>query len=669
MNPDGWIIVGTKLDTKQLEKDLKEETRRLEQYEKEAEKLTTAKAKTDEDLSSYYEELEIIKELTDEALKQAKTKEEIDIALETEQRQVGKLNEKYFEQLQNLSDINRKIEENAKNQGLVKTQIEETTKTLQSSRALDNTKASIDNIGVSIKKTIKKIGKWALAVFGIRSAYMAVRSAMNVIASNDKQLSADIDYIKNVLAYTLEPLVRRMIEWAKQLLTYIGYISQKWFGKNIFADADKNLKKANKGAKQLQKTMAGFDEMNTIGSNENNNISSSFNVGDINSIEVPKWVQWIADNKNVILTVLGALATTFATAKVAKWIKNLSGIATVLGAGSTGILGLLTQIGIIGAGIAIIIYIAKKWWDDVNKFKKSLDEMSKKEQEFHQKWIEKENDINKLIITGNVNRNAGYQTLKDSQGVLAKITGLDQQLIEQAKLISENIQKQIDKEYELYKTTELTKDEKQKILDNIMHQVEYNKEVIEALKEQGQETSDLEEMNKTLAKYGNDIYKNIHNTDQDLYNINKMELKDKNLKVKIDADTTKAENKTSSWLKGLAKSLLTLGLQGYGLTGYITSKTIGKLFNAKGAIYIPKLASGGIINQPGRGVPLGSAFGGERGAEGVIPLTDSQQMALLGEAIGKYITINATVVNSMNGRVLSREIQKIQNQSDFLMNR
>ena len=49
--------------------------------------------------------------------------------------------------------------------------------------------------------------------------------------------------------------------------------------------------------------------------------------------------------------------------------------------------------------------------------------------------------------------------------------------------------------------------------------------------------------------------------------------------------------------------------------------------------------------------------------EGVIPLTDSQQMALLGEAIGRYITVNANIVNTMNGRVISKELQKVQNES------
>jgi predicted PurR-regulated permease PerM len=78
-----------------------------------------------------------------------------------------------------------------------------------------------------------------------------------------------------------------------------------------------------------------------------------------------------------------------------------------------------------------------------------------------------------------------------------------------------------------------------------------------------------------------------------------------------------------------------------------------------------KLAKGGIINQPGRGV----AIGGERGSEGVIPLTDSQQMELLGEAIGKYITINANITNTMNGRIISRELQKINNENSFAGNR
>lgn len=59
---------------------------------------------------------------------------------------------------------------------------------------------------------------------------------------------------------------------------------------------------------------------------------------------------------------------------------------------------------------------------------------------------------------------------------------------------------------------------------------------------------------------------------------------------------------------------------------------------------------------------------GERGAEGVIPLTDSQAMTTLGEAIGRYITINANITNTMNGRVISRQIQQIIANQDFAYN-
>lgn len=104
-----------------------------------------------------------------------------------------------------------------------------------------------------------------------------------------------------------------------------------------------------------------------------------------------------------------------------------------------------------------------------------------------------------------------------------------------------------------------------------------------------------------------------------------------------------------------------------------TTKKSGMGGRAKGGIFypsqLPKLAIGGIVNMPGSGVPYNGAIIGERGAEAVVPLTDSQQMALLGEAIGKYITINANVVNTMNGRIISRELQRIQNDSNFEYNR
>ena len=140
---DGWVVVGTKLDSKQLEKDLKNAEKKLQQYEREAEKLTKSKAKAEIDLSSYEEQKQLIKQTTNNALQYAQTEQEVTKQLEIEKTQLEELNTKYSKQLNNLDDINKKIKENAKNQGLVTNEIEETNKKLQQAKGISSIKVEM----------------------------------------------------------------------------------------------------------------------------------------------------------------------------------------------------------------------------------------------------------------------------------------------------------------------------------------------------------------------------------------------------------------------------------------------------------------------------------------------------------------------------------------------
>jgi hypothetical protein len=101
----------------------------------------------------------------------------------------------------------------------------------------------------------------------------------------------------------------------------------------------------------------------------------------------------------------------------------------------------------------------------------------------------------------------------------------------------------------------------------------------------------------------------------------------------------------------------------------LVNKLPGVKISTISTFKLPRLAKGGVINMPGKGVPVGSAIGGERGQEGVIPLTDSQQMDLLGQAIARHMVVNLTNVNQMDGRVISRAMKKINTESDFAFNR
>ena len=143
-----------------------------------------------------------------------------------------------------------------------------------------------------------------------------------------------------------------------------------------------------------------------------------------------------------------------------------------------------------------------------------------------------------------------------------------------------------------------------------------------------------------------------------------------NLVTHIISSITKVVNFIVSAIEYLVNTALR-GLNNViGVINNIPGINIPKIQSLYIPRFTPRLAVGGLINNPGRGVPLGggSAIGGEAGREGVIPLTDSQAMETLGEAIGRYITINANITNTMNGRIISRQLQQIRNDKEFAYN-
>ena len=87
-------------------------------------------------------------------------------------------------------------------------------------------------------------------------------------------------------------------------------------------------------------------------------------------------------------------------------------------------------------------------------------------------------------------------------------------------------------------------------------------------------------------------------------------------------------------------------------------------------VKLPRLAKGTILNNPGQGVLVGGrAIAGEAGREAYLPLSDTQLLEELGSTIGRYITINANITNTMNGRVISRELKRINASDNFAMNK
>lgn len=688
MNYDGWVTVGTKLDTKQLEKDLKSAERKLTQYEKEAEKLTETKSKAEFDLKAYEEQKRLIMEATDQENQLAQTEAEVLSNLKQEESLLQELNNKYSKQLTNLDNVNKKIKENALNQQLVSNEISETNQKLKQVKGAEGVKDVFKNIGKETDKAIKKVGKWALSIFAVRSAYSFVRQSVSTLSQYNEQLATDIEYIRYALAMTLEPLIKRIVDWIFTLMQYVNYISMQWFGINLFANASADsMNKATQSAKQLKKEMAGFDEMNVIGSNDANKGNSLLPSTDLtqNQIEIPDWLKKITkeleglakfavQHPELLIGILGGM-------KLTGFIASIIGVA----GGTTGLLGIAAALLIINA-ISI-----KNLIDEFEEYDKVLknvisntDQGIKNSQrlkkQFQETTTANEEFTKQIAVfidgTGDASRSSA-ELIGNLSWWGIRLAILNGNLKDYEEILKNNLQaekEEIEAFEILYQKTDKTTEQTDRYIDllteyrdsliDVNNELNSNKDAAYMMSDTIKANNDeITRINEKIGQLNNHLQNSATNFEdvgteasdakkrlseaKGIYD----SFKSKDVKLTVNAETSKAQSAFKNIFNGI-------------------SGTVSNIFSSLGLnIKIPKLATGGIINMPGRGVPIGGAIGGEAGAEGVIPLTDSQAMETLGQAIGRYITVNANITNTMNGRVISRELKKISANDDFAINR
>lgn len=476
---------------------------------------------------------------------------------------------------------------------------------------LSDLKKGLSGIGDSIENATKKVGKWALAIFGVRSILNLVRGSMNILGQYDEQLAVNVEYIRYLLASTLKPVIEAIVNLAYTLLTYVNYIAQAWFGVNLFANASlkafekqhKSMKDTNKQAKELQKTLAGFDEMNVL--QDTSKSSSQTNGGGVSlpsfpkmeDVEIPDWVKWIADNGELIADIIAGIGVALVGVKLGlKGIQALGIGIAVTGVAMAisdilkfiqdpsweGFINILTDIAIAIGGIMLA---TGNWWGLL---------------------VVVVAEIVKLVV--------------NNWGTIKKVLG------QVGKWINDNIIKPVAKVFN-------------SLWDGIKKGVSKTWDFI-----------------KTIFSKGGKIFVGIVEGVSEVF------------KTMVNAIITGINTVIAipfKTINGLLNTIRNANIP------VINVKPFKGLWDQDPLPIpeIPKLAKGGILNSPGRGVYTGSAIAGEAGRELYMPLQDEQMLNLIGEAIGKYITINANITNTMNGRVISRQLQKINNSVSFAGNR
>ena len=515
---------------------------------------------------------------------------------------------------------------------------------------VEKLKSGFNNVGSSIQGAVKHVARLALGIFGIRSAFMFLRRASSDLAGYDKQYATNLEYIRYALTQMIAPVLQWIVNLAAKLLGYINAIVQGWFGINLFSRGSaKNFQKmkagasgASKAVKEIKKQLAGFDEINMLTDQSDTGTSAGAGgVGmpnfDLSAMqgEPPAWLQWIIDNKDLILSTLAGIAAGLVFLKLGELAKSLGLIeGKLLGIKALGF-GVMVA-GIIYTIQSLIKYLKDPSWENFGKVIQGIGIAI----------------VGLGILIGNVPLIVA--------GAIVLILGL---LAKNWDKIREGFNKAIDwikglgdKAWQWFFSNIDTIEEKfgwlgLGIVSTFIMAFDWITKLVAGI------VGVIRDLLDGLFKGTKQILDGI---------------------IQIFRGDFKSG--IISILKGIANLIIGVlnGLiSGINAIIYPVRAIIAGLGSVMGkrwtvnSVKIPKipyLKTGGIINMPNKGTMLGSAIGGEAGREGVIPLTDQQAMAELGAEIGRNVVVNLTNITKVGNRQIAREIKQINAEQEFAFN-
>lgn len=743
----GEIIIGTKVDNKGASKDLQKLYDKVEKNQEKIKSLLMRREGLDIDISKYEKKIDLAKEKTNELAEELEriAKEQLELdGLEITPANIEKAKQylqslKFSDEMkageyQNFTfrakpfqEISEKfdklvdtIEDGEREVDLLKEKYDSVDREIQkceinqikynqeiqnASKDSGGMNVNFANIEKNISKVtgkfgtmLKKVGKIALALVGVRTIINLITRSFNTLAQYNTELGTKMEQMRLVLAVGLEPIINWLVSMLHTILSLINQIYSALSGIDLFGRASelwsnkmaKNMASGAGSAKEIKKQLAGFDEMNVLSDNEtsggggggSSNIEpwtlqpefdwSKFDIHKIMDKAkeivdglikgINKFLQ-NADPKEIadgistfIIGTLDIITKTFTDLDWQQLGKTFIEVLTNLD--WAGILTALIEniIGSLTWPIDLLIGLI----DGLVEFFESPD------------CVDKMIEGGIALVTGLVK---GLFTL------LTKISELGVKLtIAVVKIMIELGQRAFEKGKEwTTKLINFIKDDgiekvKQWIKDFIENTKAKIMEFVSNIKAKIQPLIDwlkekIDGIKSFLRGFADGIKIGISSVVIWIAEtFNKVTNFFKGVGVAIgdffSGAIKGAVNGVLSWVESKVNWFIDKINSVISLINKIPGVSIGKLSR----ISLPRLATGGIVNQPGRGVPVGNAIVGESGREGVLPLTDRQTMMELGKEIGKWININATIPVSIGNRQVARIIEEISADREFAMN-
>lgn len=689
---DGSIRIGTKIDFSGVKKDIKALEKELATIQKEADKVEAKrkavmddyKEKRDfdsqfpeefshreaidkeaaEKLDPIIKEREILNEKAREysaLLDQAKAKLQEQQALEMAGKELGQAHKaedllaniqsqaeynSLIDALQSkMADIERLAESIAAKRGVDKEQLLATNAEYQKLRdILAQIGGRQDEFGKSSKKSffaaisgaksfekslksaIKRIARMSMGLLGARSAFMALRRAANVYMEANEDLKNQMQGMWNILAVTIGPAVEQLVSWLTIAISYVNAFVQAMWGIDLVAKANalalKQQEKATTAAAKASKQLAGFDEMNKLTDNSTSSGSDTATAGTFTPIDVSAdSLQTFIDTLRLVLPLVTAIAVGIKAWQIADFfgatLADCAGWALIIAGAVMTIWGFVDSIVngldwqnlltmIVGIGVAVgglaIVFGTTGVAIGLIVGGVMLVIAGFKD------WLENGKSLEALAAI-----TAGILAVG---GALAILVGWPALIVAAVAAL-------------------------------VVAIVMYWDEICAFLKKAWQWICNL------FSGIGSWFYKNVIEPIVGFFAKLGKAVGDaigNAFKAVVNAILQFAEDKINGFIKQINGAIS------------LINKIPGVNIKTLSLLNIPKLARGGIVNNPGRGVP---AIIGEAGAEAVLPLEhNTEWMDMLAEKISG----NVTIPIYMDGKKIATYVVDIQKKKAFAMN-
>lgn len=654
---DGSIRVGTKLDTSGIESDLKNLTDKLQNtsqktqsavnkilngkemrgLDKQINSANNSLSKTKSKLAEVEKELAKIQAQTNKDLRLATTDDQARFVLEMEEMQTKELRQqqtllneevkKYKRELENANVSKQKLVDNAR----AKMQV----------GIFQDAGKSVNTFGESINMAIKKMLRLGIAVYGIRGAYTILSRAATTYMNNNEGVRNSITGVWNALGELLGPVIQWVTGLLLKLIGYLDVFIQALTGVSIIARANaKALAKQTSAQQELnkaQRQQAGFDEQNVLSDTSSGSSGGgSSSLGSMGGIDmsgveldaemverVRKFGEickdvftWIGENWKIVVIALAGITAGIIAFNVATTVCQLLLIpinATVL-----------LIVGAIALLIAIIVAVIV-YWDELGVVaSKCVDWIKEKWQQFCTWFKEVWNDIKKWFID-----------------LWDKITNKVSEIMNKIKELWTNFKSWINEKL-IQPVKTFFVNLWTSVKDGVVGAVDKIKNIF------GTVANWINSyVVSPIKRFFGDLWESLKGGPKSFVNfvIEKMEW---------------MINKIIDGVNWLIKQLNKVSFNVPDWVPGIGGKTFGFKINQVSAVSLPRLAQGGIVNNPGKGVPL---IAGEQGREMILPLENNTEwMDVLASKMGGNVTIP---IYLPNGKKLAEYVIDVANKKTF----